>query len=57
MFIGINSGEMVSGNLGLAFLRQWDYSLNVDAFNVALCLQTIAKTRQIIISGEVYLQT
>jgi class 3 adenylate cyclase len=48
---------MVSGNVGLAFLRQCGYSLISDAVNVAECLQTIAKTRQIIISGEVYFQT
>lgn len=55
--IGINSGEMVSGNIGSASLRRLDYTVIGDAVNVAQRLQTIAKAGQIIISEEVYLQT
>ena len=55
--IGINSGEMVSGNIGSASLRRLDYTVIGDAVNVAQRLQTIARAGQIIISEEVYLQT
>lgn len=52
--IGINSGEMVSGNIGSVSLRRLDYTVIGDAVNVAQRLQTIAKEGQIIISEEVY---
>jgi class 3 adenylate cyclase/response regulator of citrate/malate metabolism len=55
--IGINSGEMVSGNIGSVSLRRLDYTVIGDAVNVAQRLQTIAKAGQIIISEEVYLKT
>jgi len=55
--IGINSGEMVSGNIGSASLRRLDYTVIGDAVNLAQRLQTIATAGQIIISEEVYLQT
>lgn len=55
--IGINSGEMVSGNIGSASLRRLDYTVIGDAVNLAQRLQGIAKAGQIIISEEVYLHT
>jgi adenylate cyclase len=52
--IGINSGEMVSGNIGSASLKRLDYTVIGDAVNLAQRLQTVAKASQIIISEEVY---
>jgi adenylate cyclase len=52
--IGINSGEMVSGNIGAASLKRLDYTVIGDAVNLAQRLQSTAKADQIIISEEVY---
>lgn len=52
--IGINGGEMVSGNIGSATLRRLDYTVIGDAVNVASRLQSIAKENQIIISESTY---
>jgi class 3 adenylate cyclase/DNA-binding response OmpR family regulator len=52
--IGINSGEMISGNIGSATLRRLDYTVIGDAVNTAQRLQSIAKSGQIIVSEEVY---
>src|SRR4249920_3262701 len=47
--IGINSGEMISGNIGSANLRRLDYTVVGDAVNTAQRLQSAAKEGQIII--------
>jgi adenylate cyclase len=52
--IGINSGEMVSGNIGSASLKRLDYTVIGDTVNLAQRLQSAAKADQIVISEEVY---
>ena len=52
--IGINSGEMISGNIGSATLRRLDYTVIGDAVNTAQRLQAAAKDGQIIISESSY---
>ncbi len=52
--IGINSGEMISGNIGSATLRRLDYTVIGDAVNTAQRLQSAAKENQIIISESSY---
>lgn len=52
--IGINSGEMISGNIGSANLRRLDYTVIGDAVNLAQRLQGVAKDGQIIISESSY---
>ena len=52
--IGINSGEMISGNIGSANLKRLDYTVIGDVVNTAQRLQTIEKEGQIIISESSY---
>lgn len=52
--IGINEGEMVSGNIGSVSLRRLDYTVIGDVVNTAQRLQSVAKSGQIIISEQAY---
>ena len=52
--IGVNSGEMVSGNIGSANLKRLDYTVIGDTVNIAQRLQTIAKESQILINESAY---
>jgi adenylate cyclase len=52
--IGINCGEMVSGNIGSATLRRLDFTVIGDVVNTSQRLQSIAKPNQILISESCY---
>ena len=52
--IGINTGEMVSGNIGSASLKRLDYTVIGDVVNVSQRLQAAAQPGQIIISQPTY---
>jgi len=51
---GINSGEMISGNIGSATLRRLDYTVIGDVVNTAQRLQSSATPGQILISESSY---
>ncbi len=52
--IGINSGELISGNIGSAALKRLDYTVIGDVVNTAQRLQGIAGNGQILVTEEAY---
>lgn len=52
--IGLNSGDLISGNIGATTLRRLDYTVIGDVVNTAQRLQSAAKPGQIIINEDVY---
>ncbi len=52
--IGINSGEMISGNIGSATLKRLDYTVIGDNVNIAQRLQAVAEKGQILIAENCY---
>ena len=52
--IGINSGEMICGNIGSSTLRRLDYTVIGDTVNTAQRLQSTATNGQILINEACY---
>ncbi|HEX8332671.1 MAG TPA: adenylate/guanylate cyclase domain-containing protein [Segetibacter sp.] len=52
--IGVNSGEVISGNIGSANLRRLDYTVIGDVVNTAQRLQSVAKAGQILINEDAF---
>lgn len=52
--IGVNSGEMISGNIGSVTLRRLDYTVIGDTVNTAQRLQSAATCSQILINEASY---
>lgn len=52
--IGVNTGEMVSGNIGSASLKRLDYTVIGDTVNVSQRLQSVAQPGQVIITESTY---
>jgi adenylate cyclase len=52
--IGINSGEMFSGNIGCMSLKRFDFTVIGDAVNVAARLQDLADKGQILVNEHTF---
>lgn len=50
--IGLNTGEMISGNIGSAKLKRLDYTVIGDTVNTAQRLQSVAQPSQILITEK-----
>jgi len=51
---GINTGEVISGNIGSDTLRRFDFTVIGDVVNTAQRLQSVAKPGQILINQGTY---
>ena len=54
--VGINSGQMVCGNIGSEQLKRLDYTVIGDVVNTAQRLQSVAEASQILICEECFQQ-
>lgn len=54
--IGLNTGEVISGNVGSAALRRFDFTVIGDVVNTAQRLQSIAQPGQILMSESTFLK-
>ena len=53
--IGLNAGEMLSGNIGCISLKRFDYTVIGDTVNIAARLQGAADKGQVLVSESIFL--
>ncbi len=54
--IGLNTGEVIAGNVGSATLRRFDFTVIGDVVNTAQRLQSVAKPGQILLNEATFEQ-
>ncbi|HXB95331.1 MAG TPA: adenylate/guanylate cyclase domain-containing protein [Puia sp.] len=52
--VGINTGELISGNIGSSSLRRLDYTVIGDVVNTAQRIKTVARPGQIVFPEKIY---